>query len=340
MQLSHRALIGASRLGALNVLPAPTAVSALPIAHIMGFSAGLGFAVAGVPVAALRRFDATAVLDLIEDRRARVFIGVPAMYRLLVEAGATGRDLRSVRLWLSGADVMPPELAEEFQAMGSSVDLPGIGPVGRAAFVEGYGLAESAGAVAMKAHVPFPGLAALGGDAVGVPLPGVRFRIRDGELELKAPGVTSGYWGDAAASAAALTDDGWLRTGDRAAPGLFGTVRFQGRSKDVIKVGGYSVYAVEVEAALAKHPAIAEAAVVALPDARLGEVPAAAVRLAPGSKAARAARDADELLAAAAADLAPYKRPRRLVIVDELPRTGSGKVQKDRLRPLFPTPDD
>ena len=270
VQLSHRALIGASRLGALNVLPAPTAVSALPIAHIMGFSAGLGFAIAGVPVAALRRFDASAVLDLIEQRRARVFIGVPAMYRLLMEAGAAERDLRSVRLWLSGADVMPPELAEEFQAMGSSVDLPGIGPVGRAAFVEGYGLAESAGAVAMKAHVPFPGLAARGGDAVGVPLPGVRFRIRDGELELKAPGVTSGYWGDAAASAAALTDDGWLRTGDRAAPGLFGTVRFQGRSKDVIKVGGYSVYAVEVEAALARHPAIAEAAVVALPDARLG----------------------------------------------------------------------
>ncbi len=340
VQLSHRALIGASRLGALNVLPVPTAVSALPIAHIMGFSAGLGFAIAGVPVAALRRFDASAVLDLIEQRRARVFIGVPAMYRLLMEDGAAERDLRSVRLWLSGADVMPPELAEEFQAMGSSVDLPGIGPVGRAAFVEGYGLAESAGAVAMKAHVPFPGLAARGGDAVGVPLPGVRFRIRDGELELKAPGVTSGYWGDAAASAAALTDDGWLRTGDRAAPGLFGTVRFQGRSKDVIKVGGYSVYAVEVEATLARHPAIAEAAVVALPDARLGEVPAAAVRLAPGAKAARAARDPEKLLAAAAADLAPYKRPRRLVVVDELPRTGSGKVQKDRLRPLFPTPDD
>jgi acyl-CoA synthetase (AMP-forming)/AMP-acid ligase II len=69
-------------------------------------------------------------------------------------------------------------------------------------------------------------------------------------------------------------------------------------------------------------------------------VPAAAVRLAPGAKAARAARDPDELLAAAAADLAPYKRPRRLVVVDELPHTGSGKVQKDRLRPLFSTPDD
>ena len=124
VQLSHRALIGASRLGALNVLAAPTAVSALPIAHIMGFSAGLGFAVAGVPVAALRRFDATAVLDLIEDRRARVFIGVPAMYRLLVEAGATGRDLRSVRLWLSGADVMPPELAESSRPWGRRSTCP------------------------------------------------------------------------------------------------------------------------------------------------------------------------------------------------------------------------
>jgi acyl-CoA synthetase (AMP-forming)/AMP-acid ligase II len=79
---------------------------------------------------------------------------------------------------------------------------------------------------------------------------------------------------------------------------------------------------------------------VALPDVRLCEVPVAAVRLAPGAQAARAARDHEELLAAAAAELAPYKRPRRLVVVDELPRTGSGKVQKDRLRPLFPTPGD
>jgi acyl-CoA synthetase (AMP-forming)/AMP-acid ligase II len=340
VQLSHRALIGASRLGALNLLPAATAVMALPMAHIMGFAAGLGFALGGLPVAALRRFEAGAVLDLIEARRARIFIGVPAMYRLLLEAGAEQRDLRSVRLWLSGADVMPPELAERFQAMGSSLDLPGVGPVGRAAFVEGYGLAESAGAVAMKAHLPFRGPFALGGsDAVGVPLPGVRLRIRDGELEVKAPGVTSGYWGDAAASAEALTDDGWLRTGDRAAAGPLGTVRFKGRSKDVIKVGGYSVYAVEVEAALARHPAIAEAAVVALPDDRLGEVPGAAVRLAPGSGSAAGAADPDpdQLLTEAAADLAPYKRPRRLVVVDELPRTGSGKVQKDRVRPLFPS---
>ena len=333
VRLSHRALIGASRLGALNVLPAPTAVMALPTAHIMGFASGLGFALAGVPVAALRRFDATAVLDLIEERKAAIFVGVPAMYRLLLEAGAEERNLRSVHLWLSGADVMPPELAQRFQRLGSSFIVPGMGPVGQAAFVEGYGLAESAGAVAVKAHIPVPGLARmLTGDAVGVPLPGVRFRIRDGELEVRAPTVTSGYWGDAEATADALTEDGWLRTGDRVEAGLFGTVRFRGRAKDVIKVGGYSVYAVEVEAALANHPAVAEAAVLGVADERLGEVPVAAVRLAPG---ADAATDPGELLAEATADLAPYKRPRQLVIVDELPRTGSGKVQKDRLRHHF-----
>jgi acyl-CoA synthetase (AMP-forming)/AMP-acid ligase II len=333
VRLSHRALIGASRLGALNLLPAPTAVMALPIAHIMGFASGLGFALAGVPVAALGRFDAAGILDLIEDRKAAIFVGVPAMYRLLLDAGAEERDLRSVHLWLSGADVMPPELAQRFQRLGSSFTVPGMGPVGHAAFVEGYGLAESAGAVAVKAHVPVPGLARmLTGDAVGVPLPGVRFRIRDGELEVRAPTVTSGYWGDAEATADALTDDGWLRTGDRAESGLFGTVRFRGRAKDVIKVGGYSVYAVEVEAALADHPAVAEAAVLGVADERLGEVPVAAVRLRPG---ADAATDPDMLLAEATADLAPYKRPRQLVIVEELPRTGTGKVQKDRLRPLF-----
>lgn len=333
VRLSHRALIGASRLGALNLLPAPTAVMALPIAHIMGFASGLGFALAGVPVAALARFDAVRVLDLIEERKAAIFVGVPAMYRLLLEAGAEERDLRSVHLWLSGADVMPPELAQRFQRLGSSFTVPGMGPVGQAAFIEGYGLAESAGAVAVKAHVPMPGLARMfTGDAVGVPLPGVRFRIRDGELEVRAPTVTSGYWGDAEATADALTDDGWLRTGDRAETGLFGTVRFRGRAKDVIKVGGYSVYAVEVEAALADHPAVAEAAVLGLVDERLGEVPVAAVRLRPD---ADAAIDPDDLLAEAAADLAPYKRPRQMVIVDDLPRTGTGKVQKDRLRDLF-----
>src|SRR5207253_9377306 len=104
-----------------------------------------------------------------------------------------------------------------------------------------------------------------------------------GELLLKGPGVTKGYWGDAAATEAVLTDDGWLRTGDLARKGVLGAVVFAGRKKDVIKHGGYSVYALEVERTLEEHPDVLEAAVLGLPDERKGEVPVAAVRLKSGA---------------------------------------------------------
>ena len=147
---------------------------------------------------------------------------------------------------------------------------------------------------------------------------------------MKGPGVTRGYWGDAAGTGAMLTDDGWLRTGDLARKGVLGTVVFAGRQKDVIKHGGYSVYALEVERVLEEHPDVLEAAVVGLPDDRLGEVPCAAVRLAPGATAGP-----DELIEWAAEHLAEYKAPRHIVVVDELPRTGTRKVQKRELVPLF-----
>ena len=268
------------------------AVVALPVAHIMGFAVLLGLACSGVPAYVLARFRPDDVLDALEQRRATIFVGVPAMYRLLLEAGAEERDLSSVRVWASGADVMPADLAERFQRLGATAKLPFVGPVGKAVFFEGYGLAESAGAVAVKASLPLLDRL-LPGDSVGTPLPGYRFKVVDdegrpvrpgqvGELWVKGPGVTPGYWGDVSATEAVLTDDGWLRTGDLARRGPLGTVRFSGRSKHVIKRGGYSVYAVEVEAALEEHPAVVEAAVVGLPDERLGEVPAAAVRLAAG----------------------------------------------------------
>jgi acyl-CoA synthetase (AMP-forming)/AMP-acid ligase II len=343
VELSHRGLLGEGTRAAL--LPAlqlrrDEAVIALPVAHIMGFGVLLGLAVSGIPVYELRRFRPLDVLDAIEDRRATIFVGVPAMYRLLLEAGAEERDLSSVRVWGSGADVMPADLAQRFRQMGALARVPFAGPVGEAVFFEGYGLAESGGAVAVKLSLPFVDRL-LPGDSVGTPMPGYRMKVVDesgrpvragevGELWIKGPNITPGYWGDAKATHDLLTDDGWLRTGDLASPGPLGSVRFAGRSKHVIKRGGYSVYAVEVEAALERHPSVAEAAVVGLPDARLGEVPAAAVRLQPG-----AAVEVDELLAFATEHLADYKVPVAAVVVDELPRTGTQKVQKDRLRALF-----
>jgi fatty-acyl-CoA synthase len=151
-----------------------------------------------------------------------------------------------------------------------------------------------------------------------------------GELWVKGPGVLKGYWNAPDASAAAVTADGWLRTGDLARRGLFGTVLFVGRSKDVIKCGGYSVYALEVEKALEEHPQVLEAAVIGLPDDRYGEVPAAVVRL---------ADDADleslDLAVWAAGRMAGYKVPKRFVEVEDLPHTGTDKVQKTELGHLF-----
>jgi long-chain acyl-CoA synthetase len=345
VELTHRGLLGSlPRLALAPVeLRRDEAVVALPIAHIMGFAALLGFACAGVPVLLHERFRPLEVLDAIEERRSTVFVGVPAMYQMLLEAGAERRDLSSVRLWLSGADAMPPEVARRFQRLGALAEVPLFGPVGDAVFAEGYGMAELSGAVIGRLDLPIVGRVL--GDALGVALPGYRLRVitetgrearagETGELQVRGPGVSPGYWGDPIGAPEMHTVDGWLRTGDLVRKGALGTVAFAGRVKDVVKHGGYSVYALEVEEVLARHPAVAEAAVLGLPDPAKGEVPVAAVRLLPGATATP-----EELVAFGKLHLADYKWPRQVVVVGSLPRTGSQKVQKRELLPLF-TPVD
>ncbi|MGH9186645.1 MAG: class I adenylate-forming enzyme family protein, partial [Acidimicrobiales bacterium] len=342
VQQTHKALVGGFSLA--SVVPPQLlrveAVIALPIAHIMGFAAALGLASAGIAVYFLPKFRPDDVLDAIESRRAAIFIGVPAMYRMMLEAGAERRDLKSVRVWVSGADAMPADLAARYKKLGATVTLPVFGSRGEAVFADGYGMVETGGGAVMKVSPPFLATG-LGSDAVGFPLPGYRLRVvgedggevgpgATGELLIKGPGITTGYWGDAGATGAVLTDDGWLRTGDLARKGPLGTVLFAGRAKDVIKSGGYSVYAAEVERALEEHPDVLEAAVVGLPDERKGEVPAAAVRLRSG-----VTLDEARLDAWANDKLARYKVPVRFVAVEELPRTGTNKVQKRELLPLF-----
>lgn len=343
VELSHRSLVG-SFARAAAITPALTgrfeAVVALPVAHIMGFAALLGMACAGIPVHLLPRFHPVQVLDAIETRRSAIFIGVPAMYRMLLEAGAEDRDLSCVRAWGSGADAMPSELAAQFKRMGATLTLPFVGAVGEAVFFEGYGMVELGGGAAAKVSPPFLDVG-LGSEAFGFALPGYQFQVvdpetgerlpagRTGELLVKGPGVTSGYWGDSGATAATVTEEGWLRTGDLARLGPFGTVLFEGRAKDVIKVGGYSVYALEVERAIEEHPDVLEAAVVGIPDDRKGQVPAAVVRLASGRL------DEPALEAHARARLADYKVPTRWLAVEELPRTGTNKVRKRELVSRF-----
>lgn len=341
-ELTHRALLGQVAAGAMwpQWIRRDEAVVGLPVAHIMGFLCLLGMAVAGVPVYLVPTFRADEVLDAIEGRRATVFVGVPAMYRMMLDAGAESRDLRSVRLWVSGADVLPDDVARRFKRMGASVTLPILGfSVGEAAFAEGYGMVELAGGVAAKVSPPWVPLGV--GDFLGFPLPPNRLKVVDddgeevgagqtGELWVQGPGVLRGYHGDAEATAKVLTDDGWLRTGDLARKGPLGLVFFAGRQKDVILHNGFTVYATEVERALEQHQDVLEAAVLGLPDEQRGEVPVAVVRVRP-----RATASEDQLMAWARQRLSGYKAPRQVRIVADLPRTGTGKVQKDELRGLF-----
>jgi len=341
-RLTHRALIGSATPLALwpSGLRRDEAVASLPLAHIMGFAVVTMLATAGIPVHHLPRFRPLDVLDALERRRSSIFVGVPAMYRMLLEAGAADRDLSGVRLWASGADAMPEDLALQFKQFGATLTLPLVHTsLGQAAFAEGYGMVEVGGGVAAKISPPFLHLPT--DQFLGISLPGYQMRVVDddgevvdrgeiGELWVKGPGVLRGYHGDDERSAETVTIDGWLRTGDLARRGPLGMVSFAGRQKDVILHGGYTIVAVEVEHKLEEHPDIIEACVVGLPDDRLGEVPAAAVRFAEG-----ATTTTGDVIAWAADHLAEYKRPTKVIVVDDLPRTGTRKVHKREVRSLF-----
>jgi long-chain acyl-CoA synthetase len=342
-QLTHRALMAPASAAALvpGVVPRPEVVSGLPVAHIAGFSMLVSTGAGGLPIYLLRRFRPDTALDAIESRRPFMFIGVPAMYRMMWEAGAPERDLRSVRVWASGADAMPFELAQSFQKLGSLVRLPGGRRLGRAAFLDGYGMVEVGGGVALKLLPPGPPLPVKG--LLGAPMPRYSLKVVDdagepvgrgqvGELMVKGPGVMRGYHGQAAATDETVTPDGWVRTGDLARAHRLGLIEFAGRKKDVVKHGGYSVFPPEVEAVIEQHPAVTECAVVGLTDERKGQVPAAVVVLRPDTGSAPSEKDIIEW---ARERLADYKVPTRVVFAPELPRTGTDKVQKAELPGLF-----
>ena len=335
-QLTQQALLGnASSLRRISrLMRNGEVVTGLPIAHIAGFGAMLMFAALGVRLYLLPKFRPDHALEAIESRRSNAFVGVPAMYRMMLEAGARERDLRSVRLWASGADAVSPDIVKAFKSFGATCKLPFLGrPVGQAFFMDGYGMVELSGGVAIHISPPFFDLPML-------PMPGCKLKVVDdegaevpagqvGELVVKAPGVLKGYHGNEAATREVMTDDGWLRTGDLAKRHRFGQVSFAGRIKHVIKHGGYSVFAVEVETTLEEHPDVAEAVVVGLPDERKGQVPAAVVR--PATTTA----DPAEIQAWAKEHMSDYKWPRQIRFVDELPRTATEKVRKNELLSLF-----
>jgi fatty-acyl-CoA synthase len=287
-----------------------------PLFHAGGLFAFLTpILYAGGRIVLGRSFEGGADLRTIERERCTVVLGVPTMFHMWRESPEyRDADFSAVRFFISGGAPCPPSLLHAWRTEKHVV------------MRQGYGLTE----VGPNCFAMSDDESVAKSGSVGRPLIHLEARIVGdgdvGELALRGPQVCAGYWGRPEATAEALRD-GWFHTGDlvrRDADGFFSIV---GRAKDMIISGGENVYAAEVEAVLADHPAVAEAALVGVPDDRWGEVGVAAVIKRPGSHASEA-----ELQAFCSSRLARYKIPRRVVFVDDFPRTALGKPQKADLR--------
>ena len=319
--LSHAALEWANRMWAgpiIGLEESDVLLAALPLAHAFGINGAL-FAplLAGATVRLVERYVPERVAEIVAREPITVLPGVATMFqRLLDVPGFAGG--RKLRLGVSGAAPCPWEVAEAWRARTGT------------RIVRGYGSTELFRPVSYLAADP-----AERPESIGRAVPGVELKLTDetgttvagdsGELWIRTPAVMDGYLDNPAETAAVLVD-GWFRTGDIARIDGEGYVTIVGRVRERIKRGGYSIFPAEVETVLLAHPAVAEAAVVAMPDPTLGEEVAAFVALRPG-----AAADAETLIAWCRDRLAAFKYPRRVTLIDALPRSATGKVLKAKL---------
>jgi long-chain acyl-CoA synthetase len=298
----------------------------LPLFHIFGLNVVLGLSfVAGATVLLVERFDPQSAVESIVNHGVTVVSGAPTMWAALAALpGTRPGDLATVRLATSGAAKLDPQvqraIAERF----------GVG------IVEGYGLTEAAPVVTSGTGTAAPE------GSIGVPLPGLHVRLVDadgqdslvgdaGELWVQGPNVFAGYWNDPEATTAALTADGWLRTGDVAIVDDAGFLFLVDRVKDLIIVSGFNVYPAEVEDVIADHPAVGEVAVIGVPHPHSGEAVKAYVVVRAGSSV-----EEDDIIHHCEAHLARYKCPQKVMFVAEIPHSTTGKVLRKDLRAAAP----
>jgi malonyl-CoA/methylmalonyl-CoA synthetase len=280
----------------------------LPLFHVHGLGNGLhAWLIAGCCMQLLERFERETATAAFLDFQPTLFFGVPTIYvRLLDTTPEVARRIgASMRLFVSGSAPLPAQVLEEFRALFGHVIL------------ERYGMTETF----MNISNPYVGERRPG--RVGLPLPGVSVKLIEGELYVRGPNVFPGYWRNEEATRAAFVD-GYFRTGDMAVMSPDGYYTLQGRKSDLIISGGFNIYPREIEEFLEEQKGVAEAAVAGAPDRARGEVPVAYLVV-------KDDYDPAEVEAACRTKLASFKMPRRFVVVEKLPRTALGKIQKHLL---------
>ena len=324
-ELTHANLINNVEVSAADLFqlgPDDLIFGGLPLFHAFGQTCTLNAAImTGASLTVLPRFDAAKALGILADQRVTIFAGVPTMFSALLHVpDRSGYDVSALRLCISGGAAMPVEVLRQFEDAFDCIVL------------EGYGLSETS-PVASFNH---PGRERKPG-SIGTPIRGVEMRVVDasgaevpqgevGEIAIRGHTIMKGYLNRPEATAEAVSADGWFRTGDIGRVDEDGYYYIVDRKKDLIIRGGYNIYPREIEEVLYEHPEVAEAAVVGIPHPELGEEVGAAVALKPGATVTP-----DELRSYVKSQVAAYKYPRRVWIVDALPKGPTGKILKKEI---------
>jgi acyl-CoA synthetase (AMP-forming)/AMP-acid ligase II len=300
-------------------------VGSLPLSHVGGITCGpLGALLSGSELVLMPSFTPDGALRIIDHHRATVFFGAPTMYSMMLDRAA-GYAIASLRHVIIGTSNAPPALCDRIAAVLPQARLTNI-----------YGLTEASGfAVATRAEDDLMTIAR----TIGVPMPHVEARVvapggepvrsgEAGELQLRGPGVCGGYWQAPEETSATFLPGGWCATGDLVAQDLDGHLVLRGRLKEMFIRGGFNIYPIELENLLATHPAVATVAGIGVPDPVLGEIGRYYVVLRPHA----AAPDPEELRRFCRDRVADYKVPDQVVLVDALPLTAVGKIDKRTLK--------
>ncbi|HST72304.1 MAG TPA: long-chain-fatty-acid--CoA ligase [Kocuria rosea] len=324
--LTHRNLESNATMGRhwLDSSEDEVVYGVLPLFHAFGLTLGVTFAMSlGAKLVLFPTVSTDLVLKAMKRSRPTVLPAVPPVYQKLLDAAEErGADLSGITVAVSGAMTLPVPLVERWEHATGGV------------LIEGYGLTECSPLVACN---PLNDSRRAG--SIGIPFPSTQIRLVDpetsedvpageeGELWVRGPQVFQGYWKRSDETARTLVEDGWLRTGDIVAVDEDGFLRVVDRIKEVVITGGFNVAPTEVENALRLHDDVEDAAVVGLPDPRGNEVVVAAVVLAPGARL-----DEQALREHCYAEVTRYKVPRRIVAVEDLPRTMLGKTLRRKVR--------